>query len=453
MLLSASEVFETIRMIEMENLDVRTATLGISLDDCSHPDCEETAKRVHDKIIDKARNLSAVVDEVSDEYGVPIVNCRIAVTPISYVAAPCRTQTYVPIAHAMDRAAKKLGIDYIGGFSALTHKGLKPWDEILMNSIPGALQETDHVCSSISLASTRAGINMDAVLKMAEIIKETAFRTADRRGIGCAKLVVFCNITEDNPFIAGALHGFGEAECTINVGVSGPGVVRSVLSRMGNVNLGEIAEAIKKTAFKITRMGELVGREVSRRLGYEFGIVDLSLAPTPAPGDSVANILEIMGLEMCGTHGTTAALAMMVDAVKKGGAMASSYVGGLSGAFIPISEDAGMIRAVRSGALSLDKLEAMSSVCSVGLDMVAVPGDTPVETIAAIIADEMAIGMINNKTTAVRILPIPGAKPGDLVEFGGLLGSAPVMPVNHYSSAKFIRRGGRIPAPINSLKN
>lgn len=453
MLLSAQEVFETIRMIEMENLDIRTVTLGVSLGDCSYPDVEETAKRVYDKIVDKARNLSSVVQEVSDEYGIPIVNRRIAVTPISYIAAPCKTNSYVPIAHAMDRAAKTLGIDYMGGFSALTHKGLKPWDKILMESIPQTLEQTDHVCSSISLASTRAGINMDAVLKMSEIIKETAFRTADRRGLGCAKLVVFCNITEDNPFIAGALHGFGEAECTINVGVSGPGVVRSVLSRMGNANLGEISEAIKKTAFKITRMGELVGREVSKRLGYEFGIVDLSLAPTPAPGDSVANILEVMGLEMCGTHGTTAALAMLVDAVKKGGAMASSYVGGLSGAFIPVSEDGGMIRAVQNGALSLDKLEAMTSVCSVGLDMFAVPGDTPVETIAAIIADEMAIGMINNKTTAVRILPIPGAKPGDLIDFGGLLGSAPVMEVNRYSSAKFIRRGGRIPAPIHSLRN
>ena len=453
MLLSAQEVFETIRMIEMENLDIRTVTLGISLGDCSHPNCEETAEKIYNKIVDKARNLPDIVQEVSDEYGIPIVNRRIAVSPISYIAAPCDTNSYLPIAHAMDKAAKKLGIDYIGGFSALTHKGLKPWDEILMNSIPETLEQTDHVCSSISLGSTKAGINMDAVLKMSEIIKETAFRTADRRGIGCAKLVVFCNMTEDNPFIAGAMQGFGEAECTINVGVSGPGVVRAVLSRMGDANLGEISEAIKKTAFKITRMGELVGREVSRRLGYDFGIVDLSLAPTPAPGDSVANILEEMGLEMCGTHGTTAALAMLVDAVKKGGAMASSYVGGLSGAFIPVSEDAGMIRAVQRGALSLDKLEAMTSVCSVGLDMFAVPGDTPVETIAAIIADEMAIGMINNKTTAVRILPIPGANPGDIVDFGGLLGSAPVMDVNRFSPAKFIRRGGRIPAPVHSLRN
>lgn len=453
MLLSANEVFETIRMIEMENLDIRTVTLGISVGDCSHPDCEEIIKRLEEKILNKGMNLSKIVDEVSQEYGIPIANRRIAVTPISYAAAAVQSPDYVPVAHAMDRAAKALGIDYIGGFSALAHKGLKPWDNKLMNSIPRAMEETDTVCSSISLASTKAGINMDAVLKMAEIIKETAFRTADRKGIGCAKLVVFCNITEDNPFIAGAMQGFGEAECTINVGVSGPGVVRSVLSRMKDASLGEISEAIKQTSFKITRMGELVGREVSKRLGHEFGIVDLSLAPTPAPGDSVANILEEMGLELCGTHGTTAALALMVDAVKKGGAMASSYVGGLSGAFIPVSEDQGMIEAVRRGALSLDKLEAMTSVCSVGLDMFAVPGDTPVETIAAIIADEMAIGMINNKTTAVRILPIPGAKPGDIVDYGGLLGSAPVMQVNPFSSAKFIRRGGRIPAPIHSLKN
>ncbi|MCD4783129.1 MAG: PFL family protein [Candidatus Eremiobacteraeota bacterium] len=453
MLFTAEEVFETIRMIEMENFDIRTVTLGISLSDCSHNSCEETAKRIYEKIVSKAQNLRAVVDEISDEYGIPIANCRLAVTPISYVASSCRTDSYLPIAYAMDRAAKELDINYIGGFSALVHKGIKTCDDILMNSIPETLEKTDTVCSSLSLASTRAGINMDAVLRMSEIIKETAFRTADRQGVGCAKLVVFCNITEDNPFIAGAMHGFGEGECTINMGVSGPGVVRSVLTRMEDADLGEIAEAIKKTSFKITRMGELVGREVSKRLGFDFGIVDLSLAPTPAPGDSVANILEEMGLEMCGTHGTTAALAMMIDAVKKGGAMASSYVGGLSGAFIPISEDEGMIRAVQRGALSLDKLEAMTSVCSVGLDMFAVPGDTPVETIAAIIADEMAIGMINNKTTAVRILPIPGGKEGGLVEYGGLLGSAPIMPVNRFSSSKFIRRGGRIPAPVNSLRN
>lgn len=453
MWLSAEEVFETIRMIEMENLDIRTVTLGIGVEDCADPDCEKAAKKIYDKILDKARNLSWVVDEVSKEYGIPITNRRLAVTPISIVGAASKTATYVPIGHAMDRACKALGIDFIGGFSALAHKGVKPWDEVLMNSIPQTIEETDTVCASVSLASTKAGINMDAVLKMAQIIQETAFRTADRKGIGCGKLVVFCNIVEDNPFVAGALHGIGEAECCINVGVSGPGVVRTVLSKMGNASLGEIAEAIKKTSFKITRMGELVGREVSRRLGYNFGIVDLSLAPTTAPGDSVANILEEIGLEFCGTHGSVAALAMMVDAVKKGGAMASSYVGGLSGAFIPVSEDMGMVRAVRMGALSIDKLEAMTSVCSVGMDMVAIPGDTPVETIAAIIADEMAIGMINNKTTAVRILPIPGAKAGDLVEFGGLLGTAAVMPVNKYSSAKFIRRGGRIPAPLQALKN
>ncbi|MCE1247255.1 MAG: PFL family protein [Firmicutes bacterium] len=453
MWLSADEVFETIRMIEMENLDIRTVTLGISLEDCSHPDLETTAQNIYNKITDKGRYLREIVDEISDEFGIPIANRRIAVTPISSVAAPCAANSYVPIAHAMDKASKKLGIDYMGGFSAMAHKGLKPWDAILMDSIPQALEETDTVCASISLASTKSGINMDAVLKMAEIIHETAFRTADRKGIGCAKLVVFCNMVEDNPFIAGANQGAGEAECTINVGVSGPGVVRSVLSHMNDASLGEIAEAIKKASFKITRMGELVGREVSKRLGYKFGIVDLSLAPTPAPGDSVANILEEMGIEMCGTHGTTAALAMMVDAVKKGGAMASSYVGGLSGAFIPVSEDMGMVKAVQMGALSLDKLEAMTSVCSVGMDMFAVPGDTSVETIAAIIADELAIGMINNKTTAVRILPIPGAKAGDMVDYGGLLGTAPVMPVNNFSSARFIKRGGRIPAPLQALRN
>jgi uncharacterized protein len=447
------EVFETLRMFEAESLDVRTVTLGISLGDCSHPDCAETAQRVYDKICKKAENLVSVVNDISAEYGIPIANKRIAVTPVSYIAAPCKTDSYAPIAIKMDQACDTVGIDFIGGYSAFVHKGIKPWDQVLMDSIPEALDKTRHVCSSISLASTKSGINMDAVYYMAQIIKKTAERTADRGGIGCAKLVVFANITEDNPFVAGALQGFGEGETTINVGVSGPGVVRAVLAQMPGAKLGDVADAIKKTSYKITRMGELVGREVSKRLGYEFGIVDLSLAPTPTPGDSVADILEVMGLESCGTHGTTAALAMLVDAVKKGGAMASSYVGGLSGAFIPVSEDLGMIRAVQRGSLHLDKLEAMTSVCSVGLDMVAVPGDTPAETIAGIIADEMAIGMINNKTTAVRIIPIPGAKEGDLIDYGGLLGSAPVMPVHKFSSAEFIKRGGRIPAPIQGMRN
>lgn len=450
---SADEVFETLRMIDMECLDIRTVTLGISLSDCAHPDCDQAGQRIYDKICQRAGSLSRTVSQVSAEYGIPIANRRIAVTPISMVAAGCQTDSFVPIARQLDRAAEEVGVDFLGGFSAFVHKGVKPWDVTLMDSIPQAMATTGRVCSSISLASTRAGINMDAVLYMAGIIKKTAQLTADRGGIGCAKLVVFANITEDNPFVAGALHGTGEAECTINVGVSGPGVVRSVLSRMGDASLGEIAEAIKKTAFKITRMGELVGREVSRRLGYDFGIVDLSLAPTPAPGDSVADIIEAMGVESCGAHGTTAALAMLVDAVKKGGAMASSYVGGLSGAFIPVSEDRGMIRAVQRGSLHLDKLEAMTSVCSVGLDMVAVPGDTPVETLAGIIADEMAIGVINNKTTAVRIIPVPGAVEGDMIEYGGLLGSAPIMPVHPFSPARFVRRGGRIPAPIQGLRN
>lgn len=450
---SADEVFETIKMFENESLDVRTVTLGISLGDCSHPDCAQTAQNIYDKICAKAEKLVETVNRVSSEYGIPIANKRIAVTPIAYVASPCKTDSFFPIAHMMDRAGAQVGVDYVAGFSAFVHKGIKSWDRILMDSIPQSLKETDRVCSSLSLASTKSGVNMDAVLYAAEVIKKTAQATADRQGIGCAKLVVFANIPPDNPFVAGALQGFGEAETTINVGVSGPGVVRSVLANMGNADLGEISEAIKKTSFKITRLGELVGREVSRRLGCEFGIVDLSLAPTPVPGDSVANVLEEIGLESCGTHGTTAALALMVDAVKKGGAMASSYVGGLSGAFIPVSEDAGMIRAVQRNSLNLDKLEAMTSVCSVGLDMVAVPGDTPTETIAAIIADELTIGVVNNKTTAVRIIPVPGKQTGDIAHYGGLLGSAPVMPVHKFSAAKFVRRGGRIPAPIQSLGN
>ena len=453
MWISSDEIFETLRMIELENLDIRTVTLGISISDCADDSMETLCNNIYNKITSTAGKLVEVVNSVSSDFGIPIANRRISLTPIAYVAAPCKADSYIPVAQAMDRAADILGIDYIAGFSSYVQKGMTPADKTLINSIPGALSATNAVCSSVNVASTHSGINMDAVQMMGGVIKETAYRTAERFGIGCAKLVVFCNVPEDNPFVAGALHGFGEAESAVNVGISGPGVVGSVLRHMPGADLGEVSEAIKRTVFKITRMGELVGREVSRRLGVSFGIVDISLAPTPSPGDSVAEILELMGLEQCGAHGTTAALALLTDAVKKGGAMASSHVGGLSGAFIPVSEDAGMVRATASGALSIEKLEAMTSVCSVGLDMVAIPGDTPAETISAIIADEMAIGMINNKTTAARIIPVPGKFAGDRVEYGGLLGSAVVMPVNTRSSEKFVRRAGRIPAPINSLRN
>jgi uncharacterized protein len=453
MLINPNEILETIQMVRMEHLDIRTVTMGISLRDCSHPDIEVFNENIYEKITARAKELVRTTNEIQSLYGIPIINKRISVTPIAVVAESCRSQDFVSIAKTMDEVAKDTQVDFIGGFSALVHKGATTGDLKLINSIPEALASTEKVCSSVNVATTRTGINMDAVGLMGNIIKKTADLTANRDGIGCAKLVTFANAPEDNPFMAGAFHGIGEPECVINVGVSGPGVVNAAINELENPNLTEISEVIKKTAFKITRMGEMVGREVSRRLGVDFGILDLSLAPTPVIGDSVAAILEAMGLERCGTHGTTAALALLNDAVKKGGAMASSSVGGLSGAFIPVSEDAGMIEAVRVGALSLEKLEAMTSICSVGLDMIAVPGDTPASTLSAIIADEMAIGVINRKTTAVRIIPAPGKRIGDSVEFGGLLGNAPIMPVSTFSSEVFVKRGGRIPAPIQSLTN
>lgn len=451
--LTLQEIIETIKMVQEEHLDIRTITMGISLRDCAHTQVKVACDKIYDKITRLASELVAVGDDLEREFGLPIVNKRISVTPIAIVAESADTDSYVEFARTLDRAAKAVGVNFIGGFSALVHKGFTNGDHKLLNSIPQALAETERVCSSVNIATTKAGINMDAVYRMGQIIKETAELTADRDGLGCAKLVVFANVPEDNPFMAGAFHGVGEPECVINTGVSGPGVVKRAVEKVKGSDFGTLAETIKKTAFKITRMGELVGRTAADRLGVPFGIVDLSLAPTPAIGDSVAEILEAMGLERCGTHGTTAALALLNDAVKKGGAMASSYVGGLSGAFIPVSEDAGMIRAVQDGALSLDKLEAMTCVCSVGLDMIAIPGETSAETIAAIIADEAAIGVINQKTTAVRLIPAPGKVIGDFVEFGGLLGRAPVMAVNPFSSSEFVRRGGRIPAPIHSLRN
>ncbi|KGK99635.1 hypothetical protein LI82_01295 [Methanococcoides methylutens] len=453
MLVHPEEILETIHMIKAENLDIRTVTMGINLRGCCHNDIDVLNERIYEKITGYAKDLVRTTEEIQNLYGIPIINKRIAVTPIAIVAESCDTDDYVSIAKTLDRAAEDVGIDFIGGFTALVHKGATPGDIKLINSLPQALASTNKVCSSINVATTKAGINMDAVAMMGKIIKKTAEATKDDDGIGCAKLVVFANAPEDNPFMAGAFHGIGEPDCVINVGVSGPGVVNSTIRELKDPDLGEISEAIKKTAFKITRMGEMVGREVSRRLNVEFGVVDLSLAPTPEIGDSVAAILEAMGLQNCGTHGTTAALALLNDAVKKGGSMASSYVGGLSGAFIPVSEDAGMIHAVEIGALSLEKLEAMTSVCSVGLDMIAIPGDTSASTISAIIADEMAIGMINKKTTAVRLIPAPGKKVGDSVEYGGLLGRAPVMAVSEFSSEEFIGRGGRIPAPIQALTN
>ena len=447
------EILETLHMVNDENLDVRTITMGISLMDCADTDAEKASEKIYDKICFKAKDLVKTGEQISRDFGIPIVNKRISVTPMALVAAASEAEDYVPFALALDRAAKTCGVNFIGGYSALVHKGMTAADGKLIRSIPEALAETELVCSSVNVGSTRAGINMDAVRLMGEIIKDTARRTADQDGLGCAKLVVFCNAVEDNPFMAGAFHGVGEAERVINVGVSGPGVVHHALKSVRGQPFDVAAETIKKTAFRVTRMGQLVAQEASRRLGVPFGIVDLSLAPTPAIGDSVARILEELGLETCGTHGTTAALALLNDAVKKGGVMASSSVGGLSGAFIPVSEDEGMIAAARQGTLTLDKLEAMTCVCSVGLDMIAVPGDTPATTIAAIIADEAAIGMVNGKTTAVRVLPTPGKTVGDTIEMGGLLGSAPVMPVHRESSENFIARGGRIPAPLHSLKN
>ncbi|MDE0916024.1 MAG: PFL family protein [Planctomycetota bacterium] len=448
------EILETVRMVELETLDIRTITLGINLLDCADPDLESTCEKVYTKVLHHARDLVSTADSIASDYGVPIVNKRIAVTPISLVAAASGAEDLTPIARALDAAAKEVGVDFIGGFSSYVHKGFTNADKALFDSIPKALAETDHVCASVSLASTRAGINMDAVVRFSEVVLETAALTADRGGLGCAKLVCFANPVEDNPFVAGAHIGVGEGETVLNVGVSGPGVVRSALDRLGSdVDLLAVSETIKRTAFKVTRMGELVGREAARRLGTSFGIVDVSLAPTPAIGDSVSDILELIGVDRTGAPGTTAALALLTDAVKKGGAMASSSVGGLSGAFIPVSEDEGMIAAVEAGALSLAKLEAMTTVCSVGLDMVAVPGDTSAATLTGIVADVMAIGMVNTKTTAVRIIPVPGKGPGDKVEWGGLLGTAIVQDPGQFSCAVLHGRGGRIPAPIQSYRN
>lgn len=452
-MINTGNIFETIEMIDKQHLDIRTITMGISLLDCVSEDAGRCAQRIYDKICRKAEHLVQTGCDIESEYGIPIVNKRISVTPIALVAGGCDTQDYVPFAVALDRAAKCCGVNFIGGFSALVQKGTARGDELLLRAIPQALAETEIVCSSVNIGSTKAGINMDAVAEMGRIIKKTAHLTAKSDCLGCAKLVVFCNAVEDNPFMAGAFHGVGESDSVINVGVSGPGVVYHALQNCKDAPFDVVADTIKKTAFQITRMGQMVAAEASRRLKTPYGIVDLSLAPTPAVGDSVARILESMGLERCGTHGTTAALALLNDAVKKGGVMASSHVGGLSGAFIPVSEDEGMIANAINGTLTIDKLEAMTCVCSVGLDMIAVPGDTTAETISAIIADEAAIGMVNSKTTAVRIIPVEGKTVGDMIELGGLLGSAPIMPVHEASATEFISRGGRIPAPLQSLKN
>ncbi len=451
--MNVGNILETIKMIDEEQLDIRTITMGISLLDCIDPDGDKAREKIYNKIMNSAKDLVKVGKDIEREFGIPIVNKRVSVTPISIIAGATDESDYVKFAQTLDKAAEDLGIDFIGGFSALVQKGYTKGDKTLIKSIPKALASTNKVCASVNVGSTRCGINMDAVKEMGEIIKETAELTKDAKGFGCAKLVVFCNSVEDNPFMAGAFHGVGEADRIINVGVSGPGVVKRALEKVKGEPFDVVAETVKKTAFKITRVGQLVAKEASSRLNVPFGIIDLSLAPTPAIGDSVANILEEMGLEVVGTHGTTAALALLNDAVKKGGVMACSHVGGLSGAFIPVSEDAGMIDAVIKGALSIDKLEAMTAICSVGLDMIAVPGNTTAGTLGAMIADEAAIGMINNKTTAVRIIPAPGCDVGDMVEFGGLLGRAPVMPINTNSSELFTQRGGRIPAPIHSFKN
>lgn len=453
------EIIETIKMIENENLDIRATTLGINLKDCISDDIDTLCDNIYNKIVNYGENLVDVANEVSEKYGIPIVTKRVSVTPIGNIIESAvknmdvneGIKSVVKVGKTLDKASHRIGIDFIGGYSALVHKGSTYGEDILMESIPYMMKETKTVCSSVNVATTKSGINMNAVKKMGIVIKKTSEMTEN--AIGCAKLVVFANAPEDNPFMAGAFHGVGERDAVLNVGVSGPGVVRVAVEKLKGADIGTVCNEIKKTAFKITRIGELIGREVSQKLNVPFGIVDLSLAPTPAPGDSIANILEAIGLERCGTHGTTAALALLNDAVKKGGAMAASYVGGLSGSFIPVSEDAGMIRAVEDGALSLDKLEAMTCVCSVGLDMIAIPGKTKPSTISGIIADEMAIGVVNKKTTAVRIIPVPNKDVGDYVEYGGLLGKAPIMPVNEYSCEEFINRGGRIPSPIQSLLN
>ena len=452
-MINRSEILQTIAMIDQQHLDIRTITMGISLLDCADTDIERSCTKVYDKICRLAGDLVRTGEDIEAEFGIPIVNKRVSVTPISLVGAGTGAQSYVPYAKALDRAAHEIGVNFLGGFSALVHKGMTESDRVLIASIPEALAETELVCASVNVGSTRAGINMDAVAEMGRTVKRAAALTANQGGMACAKLVVFANAVEDNPFMAGAFHGVGEADSVINVGVSGPGVVYHALQSCKGQPFDVVAETIKKTAFQITRMGQMVAAEASKRLDTPFGIVDLSLAPTPAVGDSVARILEEMGLAVCGTHGTTAALALLNDAVKKGGVMASGHVGGLSGAFIPVSEDEGMIAAALDGTLTIDKLEAMTCVCSVGLDMIAVPGSTSAETISAIIADEAAVGMVNSKTTAVRVIPVEGADVGDMVEMGGLLGSAPVMPVHEASSADFIARGGRIPAPLQSLKN
>ena len=452
-MINTKDILETIKMIEEEHLDIRTITMGISLRDLAADDINVLADKVYDKVTRRAEKLVATGEQIERELGIPIINKRISVTPIAMVGATSSANSYVPLAKALDRAAETTGVNFVGGFSARVQKGFAKGDEILINSIPEAMAETNLVCSSVNVASTKAGVNLDAIGLMGRIIKQTAELTKDNDSMGCSKLVVFANAVDDNPFMAGAFHGIGEPETVINVGVSGPGVVQSAIRRAGDCSIGEVADVIKKTAFKITRMGQLVGALASQRLGVPFGIVDLSLAPTPAIGDSVARILEEVGLEVCGGCGTTAILAMLNDAVKKGGVMASSSVGGLSGAFIPVSEDEGMIAAAQAGALTLEKLEAMTAVCSVGIDMVAVPGDTTAEVISGLIADEIAIGVVNTKTTAVRVIPAIGKKVGDMVEFGGLLGAAPIMPIKTGSPAKFIGRGGRIPAPIQSLKN
>ncbi len=449
-----NSIIETINMIKVHNLDIRTVTLALSLRDCCGENVREVGDKIYNKITKYAKNLYSYASEIEDEYSIPIINKRIAVTPISLVGESCKDMDYVYLAKVLDEAAKEVNVNFIGGFSALVEKGCTKGDIALIESIPEALKQTQRVCSSVNLASTKAGINMDAVKKMGSIIKQAANLTADADGIGAAKLVCFCNVPGDNPFMAGAFHGYGEPECALNIGVSGPGVVRAAVEALPkNADFGELANKIKQIAFKITSTGELVGRRMAEKMGIPFGIIDLSLAPTPAIGDSVAGIFQAMGLEHAGAHGTTAALAMLNDAVKKGGIMASSYVGGLSGAFIPVSEDAGMIEAAKQGVLTFDKLEAMTCVCSVGLDMIAIPGDTPETTISGMIADEMAIGMINKKTTAVRIIPVPNKKVGDYAVYGGLLGEAPIMNVNKLSSETFINRGGRIPAPIHSLNN
>ncbi|MBR4695550.1 MAG: PFL family protein [Selenomonadaceae bacterium] len=453
-MITIDDILETNRMITENKLDVRTITMGISLRDCAHPNISQFCRNIYDKITTSAEFLVKTGEDIEAEYGIPIIHKRISVTPIAIAADACKTDTYVPVAEALDKAAKEVGVNFIGGFSALVEKGFTNGDRILIDSIPQALATTELVCSSVNLGSTKTGINMDCVREMGEVIKRTAELTRDRQAIGCAKLVVFCNAPGDNPFMAGAFHGVSEADKVVSVGVSGPGVVKHALEELKGADFTAIAETIKKTAFKITRVGQLVAREASKRLGVPFGIIDLSLAPTPAVGDSVARIIEELGIESCGAPGTTAALALLNDAVKKGGLMASSHVGGLSGAFIPVSEDEGMIHAVQQGSLSIEKLEAMTCVCSVGLDMIAIEGDTSAATISGIIADEAAIGMVNNKTTAVRVIPVPGKKVGEMVEYGGLLGYCPIVPLrNQYSSEAFIARGGRIPAPIRSLTN